>query len=223
MSRKVWMAAGAALLFVAVAVTLYEVITPHFQPLPVYMSLPDVTLVDQAGQSFDLSQTRGKVVVLTIIYTHCPDVCPLTTAKMRQVQQRIQGAGLSDQVEFISITVDPQRDTPDVLKHFADAYHADYSNWAFLSGTTDQTNLVVADLKAYVEQVYMVNGNLVPKRLVTPVPSPDTPYFVNHTDRLYLADQQGRVRALPPGSRSDVNDVTQTVRQLVAEGKVPNG
>ena len=217
MANRRWLYGGIALLLVAVVATAYQIVAPRLQALPVYMSLPDVTLIDQAGQSYAMSQTRGRVVVLAIIYTHCPDVCPLTTARMRQIQQRLQSAGESSQVELVSVTVDPNRDTPDVLQRFAALYKVDTANWAFLTGASDQIKVVTTQLKVYVEAVYLVDGSYVPRTSLLQPPSADMPYFVNHTDLLFLADRQGRVRALPPGSRSNVDDVMTLINQLLRE------
>ena len=136
MSRTFWLRIGIGLIVLAGAVALYQIIVslvPH--PLPVYMTLPELTLTDQDGQTYDLNQTRGKVVVLSLVYTHCPDICPLTTAKMRQIQQQVHVAGLDSQVQLVTFTVDPARDTPAVIKQFAGLFNADPSNWVFLTGT----------------------------------------------------------------------------------------
>jgi protein SCO1/2 len=207
---------GAGLLFLAGIGALYQIIAPRLQPLPVYMALPEMILTDQNGQSFDLNQTRGKVVVLSPIYTHCPDICPLTTAKMKQIQERIQAAGMSSQVQLVTFTVDPERDRPDVLKRFAGVFNFDPHNWVFLTGTSDQIHILIKDLGLYVERVYYIENTPVPASLL-PNPPADTPYLVNHTDRLFLIDRQGNVRALPPGSRTDVGDAMQLIKQLVQE------
>jgi len=195
---------------------LYQLIAARVRPLPVYMSLPELTLTDQDGRPYDLNQTRGRVVVLSPIYTHCPDVCPITTSKMKQIQDRVQTAGLGDQVQLVTFTVDPERDHPDVLKRFAGAFHVDPSNWVFLSGTSDQTDSLIKSLGLYVERVYYVDGTPVPEASL-PQPEADTPYLVNHTDRLFLVDRQGNVRALPPGSRTDVDNAMQLIQKLVRE------
>lgn len=216
MSRILWMRLGIGLLFLAGLAGLYEFIAPQIRPLPVYMSLPEVTLADENGNSFDLSQTRGKVAVLSPIYTHCPDICPVTTAKMKQIQDRIQEAGLSEQVELVSFTVDPERDTPDVMKKFQGLYHGDPGNWIFLSGTSDQIGILIKGLDLYVERVYYIDNTPVPESSLSDPSS--VPYLVNHTDRMFLADRQGNVRALQPGSRADVNDVVRLIQKLVREG-----
>jgi protein SCO1/2 len=207
---------GIGLLFMAVAGMLYVVLAPLVQPLPTYMALPNVVLTDQDGQPFDLNQTRGKVVVLSPIYTHCPDICPVTTAKMKLLQGLIQTAGLSDQVQLITFTVDPERDNPEVLKRFAGIFNADSHNWAFLTGTPEQIQIMIKGLSLYVQRVYYIDKTPIPETSLTH-PTSGTFYLVNHTDILFLVDRQGNVRALPPGSRSNVDDTLQIIRQIVRQ------
>jgi protein SCO1/2 len=215
-SRKLWMIVGVSLLVLAGLAALYQIAAPRLEPLPVYMALPEARLIDENGQAFDLNQTRGKVVVLSLIYTHCPDICPLTTAKMKEIQEGVRNAGLSDQVQLVTFTVDPERDTPAVLTRFASAYDFDPSNWVFLTGTSDQIDILIKGLALYVERVYYVNGTPVAESSLAQPPA-DTPYLVNHTDRMFLIDRQGNVRALPPGSRTDVDNAMQLIRKLVHE------
>jgi protein SCO1/2 len=221
MSRSLWMKIGASLLFLAAASVLYQIVAPRLQPLPVYMALPEVKLIDENGQTFDLNQTRGKIVVLSLIYTHCPDICPLTTAKMKQIQQGVQSARLSNQVQLVTFTVDPVRDSPEVLKRFASAYDFDPSNWVFLTGSSDQIDILIKGLNLYVQRVYYINDTPVPETEL-PQPATDNPYLVNHTDRMFLIDRQGKVRALPPGSRTNVGDAMKLIQQLVKEQRGGN-
>ena len=217
MTRSFSLRIGIGLIVLAGAVAVYQIIdslVPH--PLPVYMALPELTLTDQDGQTYDLNQTRGKVVVLSLVYTHCPDICPLTTAKMRQIQQQIHLAGLDSQVQLVTFTVDPARDTPAVLKQFAALFNADPSNWVFLTGTSDQIDVLIKVLNLYVARVYYIDNTPVPETAL-PNPAPGTPYLVDHTDRLFLIDRQGQVRALQPGSRTNVDEAMPLIRQLVGK------
>jgi protein SCO1 len=79
--------------------------------LPVLGPAPDFTLTSQDGAQLSLSDFRGKVVVVTFIYTSCKDTCPFLTAKMAQVQDKL-GKDFGSRIAFLSITVDPERDTP---------------------------------------------------------------------------------------------------------------
>jgi protein SCO1/2 len=216
MPRRLWIIIGLSLLVLAGAGALYQIVAPRLEPLPVYMALPDVKLIDQNGRAFDLNQTRGKVVVLSLIYTHCPDICPLTTAKMKQIQEGIQTAGLSKQVQLVTFTVDPERDSPDVLRRFAGAFNFDPSNWVFLTGTSDQIDILIKGLDLYVQRVYYINDTPVPEASL-PQPATNIPYLINHTDRMFLVDRQGNVRAIPPGSRTNVDEAMQLIQKLVKE------
>jgi len=217
MSRTLWMRMGVGLLLLAAAGLLYEIAAPFVKPLPIYMALPGVTLVDQDGRTFDLNTTRGKVVLLSPIYTHCPDICPVTTAKMKQIQDLIQSAGLSSAVQLVTFTVDPERDNPEVLKRFSGIFNADPNNWVFLTGTSDQIQILVKGLGLYVGRVYYIDNTPMPESALSQPAAAGTFYLVNHTDRLFLIDRQGKVRALPPGSRTDVEEAMRLIRQLVHE------
>ena len=214
MSHRSWIRVGVGLLLLSTAILLYQIILPKLQPLPIYMTVPALTLTDQDGHPYDLNQTRGKIVILSPIYTHCPDICPLTTGKLKQVQDDLKAAGLSSQVQLVTFTVDPDRDTPDVLKRFSDAFGVDRTNWVFLTGTSEQIQVMIKTLGIYVERVYYIQNTPFPESSLQQLPT-DAFYLVNHSDILYLVDRQGRVRALPPGSRTDINDAINLVRQLV--------
>ena len=85
------------------------------------------------AQQVTLGDLRGKVVAVTFIYTSCPDVCPMLTDKMARVQDEL-GPDFGSKIAFVSITVDPERDTPEVLKEYAEAFDANLAGWSFLTG-----------------------------------------------------------------------------------------
>jgi len=203
-----------SLLVLSAVVLLYVWIAPRLFPLPVYMSLPEVTMTDQDNQPYALNQARGKVVVLSLIYTHCPDICPLTTAKMKQIQERLLAEGSGPQVQMITFTVDPQRDTPAVLKRFSDVYGVNPANWEFLTGTQDQTQVMIKTLALYVERVYYIDKTPVPESALAKTPA-DMNYSVNHSDLLFVADRAGRVRAILPGSRTELEQAIQAIHQVI--------
>ncbi len=99
----------------------------------VQMPLPDFTLMDQDKRPFRLRSLRGKVVLVTFIYTTCPDVCPLLTAKFAGVQRRLKSQGLNGYF-LLSITTDPDADTAKVLRSYGRRFGADFHSWAFLTG-----------------------------------------------------------------------------------------
>jgi protein SCO1 len=95
---------------------------------------PAFTLTTADGGRLSLADLRGRVVAVTFIYATCADTCPLLTAKLAGLQQHL-GSDFGRRVHFVSITVDPERDTPDALRHYARAHGADPAGWAFLTGS----------------------------------------------------------------------------------------
>jgi protein SCO1 len=104
------------------------------KPLPVIGPAPPFTLTSQDGKPVALADLHGKVVALTFIYTECPDICPLLTQKMVQVQDEL-GADFGKKIVFVSISFDPQHDTPEVLKDYAQFWGAKPEGWSFLTGS----------------------------------------------------------------------------------------
>jgi protein SCO1/2 len=102
---------------------------------------PDFVLLNQEGNRFDSTTLRGKVVVLNFIFTTCTDVCPLFTANFAQLQRTLKNEHAGN-VFLVSITTDPEVDSPKVLKSYAQRYGADFQNWAFLTGSESQLKQV---------------------------------------------------------------------------------
>ena len=107
--------------------------TTEEQRLPTIGAAPDFSLTSQDGGQVGLHDLLGKVVAVAFIYTSCTDVCPLLTAKMAQVRDEL-GPDFGRSIRFASITVDPERDTPEVLKRYAEVFGADPAGWHFLTG-----------------------------------------------------------------------------------------
>jgi protein SCO1 len=102
--------------------------------LPVIGPAPSFTLTSQEGKPVALDDLRGKVLAVTFIYTGCPDICPLVTQKMVDVQNAL-GAEFGAKIAFVSITLDPEHDTPAVLKDYAQSWGAKPNGWMFLTGS----------------------------------------------------------------------------------------
>ena len=106
---------------------------------------PDFALIDEDGLPFKLSDLRGKWILLAYGYTHCPDVCPLTLSRLRDVKKIVDANG--DQVQVVFVTIDPERDTPDIMQkyvsHFDQAFPQKFKG---LSGTPAE---IAAAAKAY--------------------------------------------------------------------------
>ncbi|PWW47838.1 SCO family protein [Melaminivora alkalimesophila] len=134
----------------------------------------DLPLTDQDGQARSLKDFAGKVVVVFFGYTQCPDVCPTSMGELAQVKEALGERG--DRLQGVFVTVDPERDTPEVLK----AYMANFDpSFVALSGTPEQLAAVAKDFKIYY------------KRVDGPTP---TSYTMDHSAGSYLYDPAGRLR-----------------------------
>lgn len=159
---------------------------------------PDFTLTNQDGQSLSLARLRGKVAVATFIYASCTDTCPLLTAKMAGIQKRL-GSDFGSRVYFISVTVDPERDTPEVLGRYARAHRANLDGWAFLTGSPAQIREVSRSYGIYVKK--QERGD------------------VDHTFLTSIIDQGGTLRVQYLGVRFDPEEMLRDIRSLLREGR----
>jgi protein SCO1 len=160
---------------------------------------PAFALTTQDGTPLTLDALRGKVVVVTFIYTGCADTCPLLTARMATLQARL-GPDFGPRVFFLSVTVDPERDTPDVLKRYAAAHRANPAGWAFLTGTPAE----VADVgRRYGIFARKAGGG----------------GDVDHTFLTSMIDQEGVLRVQYMGVRFDPAEFLRDVRSLLREAR----
>jgi protein SCO1/2 len=104
----------------------------------------DFELVDQDGSRLRLSSLRGRAVVLDFVFTHCPGPCPIQTGIQVSLQRKLS-ADLRARTHFVSVSIDPERDTPEALRAYAEARGADLSGWSFLTGTPGEVDAVLAD------------------------------------------------------------------------------
>jgi protein SCO1 len=109
-------------------------------PLPKIRLAPQFALTSQDGAPVTLADFRGKVVAVTFIFTMCTATCPVLTPMMSFVQDQL-GADFGAKIAFVSITVDPERDTPDVLKEYAQAFGANLTGWSFLTGARRRSGM----------------------------------------------------------------------------------
>ncbi len=101
--------------------------------LPEREPAPDFTLVDQSGAEVSLASLRGKTLLVDFVYTECPGPCPVQTARQVELQRSLP-AELRERTRFVSISLDPERDTPAALRAYAEARGADLEHWSFLTG-----------------------------------------------------------------------------------------
>ncbi len=160
-------------------------------------------LVDQFSERVNFPAAyQGKVILVGYVYTHCPDICPIITYNMRDVQR-----ALPDEENFmlVSVSFDPDRDTPEILYNYADSYRVDQQNWRFLTGNRNQVESLLSKLEIATVKT--------PTRFVDERPI----YFIDHTDRVTLIDKKGQIRRTYPGSEFQAEDIVDDIRILLSE------
>lgn len=130
-STLIWVGLGIIIIAIA-GVNLWSVFDTKSEvsPAVVETSVPDFNLTNQQGKPLGLSDMVGKIWVADFIFTNCPTICPAMTQEMA----RLQSEFVADRVHFVSFSVDPERDTTEVLSRYATAYGADDRRWHFLTG-----------------------------------------------------------------------------------------
>lgn len=156
------------------------------QQLPILAQGRPFTLSDQRGVEFSSSRLLGKAWIASFFFTSCEGICPTINGSIARFAQKVRG---DSQVQFVSVSVDPERDTPAVLAEYAARFKADPSYWHFLTG-----------------QKSMVNGMLENFKLG----SAEDP--MQHTGRLVLLDGESRVRGYYQGT--DEHDFEMLERDL---------
>lgn len=110
------------------------------------------SLVNQDGERFSFERLKGRTVVLNFIFTHCPSSCPMQTKALTTVQGALSDA-LRERVSFVSVSMDPERDTPSVLKQYATLLGARPSNWSFVTGSADEITWLGSHFSAQVTRI----------------------------------------------------------------------
>jgi protein SCO1/2 len=134
----------------------------------------DFSLTDHTGQRRTLADYRGKVVALFFGFAQCPDICPTTLSDLAQVKQQLGADG--DKLQVLFITVDPERDTQEVLAGFVPAFDPSF---VALRGSKDEIEKVTKDFKVFAQRVAGKDGGA---------------YTIDHTAATYVYDAQGRIR-----------------------------
>src|SRR5262249_45197921 len=167
------------------------------EPLPVLGTVPAFSLTDRHGTTVTADDLSGHVWVADFVFTRCPDICPVLSARMAQLQEPL--ATGDDPVRLVSISVDPTHDTPEVLTTYADRYHAG-PNWLFLTGARDAIASLLRD------------GFRVAFSDAGPAASP-----ITHSNRFVLVDRQRRVRGYYQASdQADLDRLVADARTLRA-------
>jgi protein SCO1 len=164
--------------------------------LPKIAPAPDFALTSQDGVPVTLADFRGKVLAVSFIFTLCTDTCPVLTPMMSFVQDRL-GRDFGEKIAFVSITIDPERDTPEVLKEYAQAFGANPAGWFFATGPRDAIADVTRRYGVFAAKAE--NGN------------------VDHTFLTSIVDQRGILRVQYLGVRFDPEEFRRDLLSLVNE------
>jgi protein SCO1 len=171
---------------------------PPSSPLADIGPAPPTVMVDTAGNRFEIASLRGKVVLVSFVYTTCNGVCPVTTQTLTGIQKRLHEAKLwRTSVEFVSITLDSKRDTPEVLGRYAKLFGADLAAWHFLTGPPEKVEPAITAWGMWVKS--------------------DPTGVLDHPSRIFLLDPQGRQREIYNLEFLKADSVIEDVRSLLAE------
>ncbi len=175
--------------------------------------LPTFELTNQSGQRIHSADLKGKLLLISLIYTRCPDICPITTIEMRSLQDRLRTEGmLGSDALLLSISVDPEHDTPAVLAEYAKQFNVDTTSWHFLTGSPDYVRKVVVEGLMLGYDKAPADGHL------NHSPGGGAPinqtYEVSHSDRVLLVDRHGFIRASYAVSELDLDRIETDMRRL---------
>lgn len=146
------------------------------EPLPIIATLPDFTLIESSGQRVSLNDLRGRVWVADFFFTYCAGPCPVMSRRMKELRHILKDQKMED-VVCVSISVDPARDTPRVLKEYGQMMQAEQGQWLFLTGQKPQ----IFDLAVHGFKVAVADESQAQDQIL-------------HSTRFVLVDRVGRIR-----------------------------
>jgi len=195
-----WIVCGVALLLnslsFAFAATPAQAPKSLTQRREVKLAIDDFILTDQSGKTFQFNHLKGKVVVVGFAYTTCPDVCPLLTAALRQVQSNLTATERKG-VQMLTVTTDPEIDSPQVLANYAKRYGAELDNWSFLTGDEKKLGTVWKNFGVGVKR----KGR----------------GLIDHTPLTGIVDRGGFLRVAYIGPTPDVRVVLGDLRSFLVD------
>lgn len=168
-----------------------------------YYTVPPFAFIDQFGRPFTEKQVEGKIRVVDFFFTRCTTICPRMSVQMQQLQLKLNDEAFDD-VVFLSHTVDPEHDTPEVLREYARKLEADTARWKFLTGSAP-------DIYRMGNAGYLLSAledSLAAERFV-------------HDSRFVLVDKQGHIRGYYEGTESEgMNALAADLKMLLKEERV---
>lgn len=180
-------------------------LTSCVQDFPIDKNLSNVNtkLIDQNGDEKHFNNViAGKTTVIAFIYTNCPDICPMTTHNMQLVDEKLLKENITN-INFIIVSFDPERDTPEILNKFASIRNIDLKRWGFYTGgkTSIEELMDEFEVKAFPSDTsYSSEGKLR--------------YSMIHTDRISLIDYEGSLRKYYSGSKLNLDELYNDIKKL---------
>ena len=189
----------------AVTLTLIRPLLRREPPAPpVIGQVPAFELVDQNGNPFSLSDLEDDVWVANFIFTSCPSICPLLTRGMARLQERYDAYGI-EEIRLISISVDPENDTPEVLRDYAELYEADLERWTFLTGEEPAIReLIVKGFKAAMGEPVTDDAGLID---------------IMHSGKFVIVDPDGGVRGYYDGDAEGLDEIYHRSRAVLRDSR----
>lgn len=168
-----------------------------------YHKVPDFSFINQNGEKVTFVDFEGKIVVADFFFTNCPTICPIMTKQMTRLQWLLEDPSFKD-VKFLSHTVNPENDTPEVLMEYAIANDADLDRWTFVTG--DQQDIFDQGFEGYLLSTQEDSG---------------APGGFLHSSNFVLIDKDRHIRGFYDGtSTKEVDDLMTDIKMLLKEEKM---
>lgn len=161
--------------------------------------IPEFSFVNQDGKSIGRKDMEGKITIVDFFFTSCPSICPVMSTEMERVQDMFRD---EPNVQIMSISIDPEYDTPEILKEYADEHGANSSKWHFLSGPKLETY----QLARCGFVLPTIDGQGVADDFI-------------HSDKFILIDEQGRIRGYYSGTNREDVDLLMLETKVLLHGK----
>ncbi len=171
----------------------------QFYGFPYMQKIKDFSLTDHHGKRVKFSDFKGKYVLVFFGYTYCPDVCPTTMLRIKEVLDNLGDEKKYVKVLFIS--VDPERDTPEALKKFISFYDKTGKYIVGLTGKPEEIKEVAHQFKAYYKKV--------------PIENKEVGYLIDHTAYIYLIDPKGILRLIYRPANDNPEKIAEDIKQLI--------
>ncbi|MDX1914359.1 MAG: SCO family protein [Methylophilus sp.] len=190
---------GTLLLSVCLTFALQTSVRAVEDTTSFYTHFQNKAFLDQNGQLLKTTSLKGKVILFNFIYTQCSTVCPVQTKQLIEIQKSFP-AEVKQQVQFVSVSLDPLNDTPKKLKAYAKKMQVDFSSWTLITGKPE-------DIQHITEQLSLFGNPAANQNKTVVRPN-------NHTTQLWLVSKNGQLMMQYGGISIDMARISKEVTQL---------